>query len=260
MVKIKRFRELRSAKIIQYMIRERAALRQWSADVIGRATRCWIARVKLRRAHIRRSVLRPRGSLSPRARGLPESKSKVFTAVSIMLSSRGALAREGRWRNAGPAVFPRPRRGNFRVKDKVDRSLPRASSLSHLIGARGSKTIHDTAGVSAGGATAWPNKSRTGIDSDRFSTGVRMATEYERGAAKRRRASMLGPRETKEAAFKHEMMMAQALANIPIDSAEFKKLTVREKHLVRQIQFEAQKQKRRRVVEEMRQRKVWSVR
>lgn len=57
-VAVRTFQTHRAARIIQKAERSRAALARRSAVIIVRATSCWLARGRFRRARIRRGIRR----------------------------------------------------------------------------------------------------------------------------------------------------------------------------------------------------------
>lgn len=250
-VAIRQFQHRRFARMIQKVLRKRVALVRRSATIIVRAARGWLARGTVRRARIRHSILRHRGSLSRRARGLPELDPFALTAVS---ERAGDTAGEGHWWDVGASVAPRPRWGTQRVEREVERSRQRAASLGDLI--RSGQEVAAVRGGTDAAASAASVEGRDKRDTARrrgsmpladSGSGRRATTTtvgFKKGASSQRAASMIDPREAEAAAWKHELVRRQARKEALTMVVDFKKLSLREKHLLRQREFELEKQKR----------------
>ena len=250
-IAIRQFQHRRFARMIQKTLRKRVALVRRSAAIIVRAARGWLARGTVRRARIRRSILRHRGSLSRRARGLPEVDPFALTAVS---ERAGDAAREGCWWDVGVSVAPRPRWGTQRVEHEVERSRQRAASLGDLI--RSGQELDGVRGGTGAEAAAASVEDRNERNTAQRRRSVPLAVSgngrraastvvgFKKGASAKRAASMIDPREAEAAAWKHELARRQARKEALTMVVDFKKLSLREKHLLRQREFELEKQKR----------------
>lgn len=236
--------------MIQKALRKRVALVRRSAAIIVRTARSWLARGVVRRARIHRSILKHRGSLSRRARGLSEIDPFALTGVN---EKSGDEAREGRWWDVGPSVAPRPRWGAQRVEREVERSRQRAASLGDLIQSGQELAVRRGPGGAAAAAVGDGGKrdaaQRRGSDPLEGSGSVRRATStavgFKKGASSQRAASMIDPREAEAAAWQNELSRRQARKEALTMVLDYKKLSLREKHLLRQREFDLEKQKRR---------------
>lgn len=250
-VAIRHFQHRRFARMIQKALRNRVALVRRSAAIIVRAARSWLARGFIRRARIRRGILRHRGSLSRRARGLPELDPFALTAVN---EKAGDTAGEGHWWDVGASVAPRPRWGTQLVEREVERSRQRAASLGDLIRSGqevaavrgGTGAAASAASVDSGGKQDTARR-RGSMPLKESGSGRRASgtvVGFKKGASGQRAASMVDPREAEAAAWKHELARRQARKEALTMVIDFKKLSLREKHLLRQREFDLEKQKR----------------
>lgn len=256
MVAIQPIRQRRSARIIQHMVRRRAALARRSASVLIRAVRSWLARGRLRRARIRRSMRRHRGSLSRRALGLTEPDPfALLAATNATLARGGRIPREVRWWDTGAPIVPRPRWGKMRVENEEARSRQRAASLADLIRSGTNADGNGTADTTAAAVVGQTNAQRRGSEG-LGNLRNKVVIGFGKGVSTRRRASMIDPREAEAAAWTDEMTRRQTRKEAGVPATDDKKLRVLEKHLQRQREFEAQQEKRRLAVEKEMQKKV----
>lgn len=238
---IRAFKQHRSARLIQGMLRQRRALIRRSAAIIVRNARGWLARGSLRRARIFRSILRHRGSLSRRALGLSEKEPSGSTATCGVLARAGGSGREGRWWDVGAPVVPRPRWGKSRVAHEEARSRQRAASLADLI-------MSSQKGDEGGARDA----ARVGAGENCKLLGGRQDTTglgFEKGFSTERASSMIDPRQAQQAAWKHEVARKLARKQVRVTTTDDRKLRVRERHLLRQREYDAEQEKRRLLVE-----------
>lgn len=259
-VAIRQFQHRRFARMIQKALRKRVALVRRSAAIIVRTARGWLSRGVVRRARIRRSILRHRGSLSRRARGLSEVDPFALTAVK---ERAGDAAGEGYWWDVGASVAPRPRWGTQRVEREVERSRQRAASLGDLI--RSGQEV-DAVRSGTGAAAADEDMGKRGISQRRGSMPFggsgsgRRATSttvgFKKGVSSQRAASMIDPREAEAAAWTDELARRQARKEALTMAVDYKKLSLREKHLLRQREFDMEQQKRRLAAEKELQKNV----
>lgn len=260
-VAIREFQQRRFARMIQKVLRKRVALVCRSAAIIVRAARGWLARGVVRRARIRRSILKHRGSLSRRARGLSETDPFALTAVS---EKSGDAAREGRWWDVGPSIAARPRWGVQRVEREVERSRQRAASLGDLIRSGQEVAVRRGSGGAAAAVVGDGSKRdtahRQSSDPLKDSEGVRPAKNtavgFKKCPSSQRATSMIDPREAEAAAWQDELSKRQARKEALAMVLDYKTLSLREKHLLRQREFDLEKRKRRLAAEKEMQKQV----
>lgn len=256
---LRHFQQNRSARIIQKRVRDRAILVRQAAAILVRAIRRWFVRTKCRRECIRKSILRHRGSLSRRDLGIPELEPAplTLTATNALLARAGGIPQEGRWWDTGAPVVPRPRWGNARVENEEARSRLRAASLADLIRTsekRSPKTAARTM-VGAEVDSKWRHEKHVNSDD---SDGADSPSSFRRkrsrvgngrgrlhGTRSMKSLSMIDAREAEKAAWEHEMERRKIKREAGLLNLDRKKkLSVFEKHLYRQRDFEVQKEKR----------------
>lgn len=155
--------------------------------------------------------------------------------------------REGHWWSVGKPVVPRSRwRHNQGVVEREEeKSRQRAASLADLI------RSSDAAGEVAGGAADEKGK--------RAASGRRsmVAIGFGTGASTKRSVSMVDPREAEAAAWMGELARGRARKEAGAAAVtDYSKMTVREKHLCKEREFQAATEKRRLAAEKEMQRKV----
>ncbi|CAB1117767.1 unnamed protein product [Ectocarpus sp. CCAP 1310/34] len=289
-IALRDFKTQRAARIIQGGFRHRAEVTRRSVAMIVRATRRWLMRGSLRRARIRRGIRRYRGSLSRRNLGLQETSpfaltvAREFPREGRWWDSGPSVAPRPKWgtlrvRNEEARSRQRAlsladliitgqqksdddggggRAGNARVTmSPLEGGSGGVSGTSPTWKAKGrgsgSSSKGNAIGIEATGGGR-RNKHYDSIRTEAGGTAAAIGIGFSKGAAIRRAASMVDPREAEKAALMDEIGRRHARRTAVAPS--FNTLSIAEKHQLREREFQEQREKRRAAVEREARRKV----
>lgn len=147
--------------------------------------------------------------------------------------------REYHWWDSGAPIVPRPRPGNPRAESEKARSRQQACTLADLIRSGNKDFLEDMRGVAKEGRVGAKTCDGSGKKRGTKSAGSKKRRPSERAV------SMIDPREAEAAALKDDAARRQARKEAGVVACEFKNLSIIQKHLLRQIDFHKQREKRR---------------